>query len=222
LTIVCVSGACSRSGKTALAVTLLRELGPGGAAAVKFTTTDDVFERCPRGTTCVVCDIEVPFRLVEEPDVLRQPGTDTFRLTEAGAAPVVWAIARASAVGPAWSAVRQRLAAEPLIVMEGSTIVHTARPDLMLYVVHPFLSPERWKDGAAALIAAADAVIVNRPAAEERPPAAAVLDALRRLRPQDDVVVADATLPLAAWAPALHARLHALAARPAVAAGARG
>jgi hypothetical protein len=220
LTIVSVSGACSRSGKTALAATLLRELGPGGAAAVKFTTTDDVFERCPRGTTCVVCDIEVPYRLVEDATVLREPGTDTERLAEAGASCVVWAIARASAVRAAWDAVRQRLAAHPLIVMEGSTIVHTARPDWMLYVVHPFLSPERWKDGAAELIAAADVVVVNRPAAEEREPSPVVMDTLRRLRPARPVLVGDVVQPLAAWAPALRARLQALAS-PALSGAAR-
>jgi hypothetical protein len=60
MTLVAVSGACSRAGKTALAVSLLRGLPWGQAAAVKFTTTEDVFERYPRGTPCVVCDIDVP------------------------------------------------------------------------------------------------------------------------------------------------------------------
>jgi hypothetical protein len=220
VTIVSVSGACSRSGKTALAVTLLRELGPGTAAAVKFTTTGDVFERCPRGTTCVVCDIEVPFRLVEEEDVLLQPGTDTERLAAAGASRVLWAIARSGAVGAAWSAVRARLSEAPLIVMEGSTIVHTARPEMALYVVHPFLAPSRWKEGAGALMASADAVVVNRPSAEPRPPAPAVLEAVRTLAGARAPVVADVTRPLAEWAPALRARLHGLAARTAPAAGA--
>ena len=33
--------------------------------------------------------------------------------------------------------------------MEGSTMVDTARPDLHVFVVHPFLSPERWKPTSA-------------------------------------------------------------------------
>ena len=177
MAIVSVSGACSRSGKTALAVSLLRALGPGAAAAVKFTTTDDVFERCPRGTPCVVCDIDVPFRIVSEPAVLDEPGTDTRRLRDAGASPVVWAIAKQTAVAPAWAAVRARLAADALVVMEGSTIVATAVPDLLAFVVHPFLSPARWKEGSPALIARADVVVVNRPEGETRPPADAVLRA---------------------------------------------
>lgn len=208
--IVSVSGACSRSGKTALAETLVRAL-PAGVVAVKFTTTDDVFERCPRGTTCIVCDIDVPFRIVEDPEVLGAAGTDTARLAGAGAARVVWAIARKGAVRAAWAAVRARIANCPSVVMEGSTIVHTARPDLLAFVVHPFLSPERWKEGSAELIGAADAVIVNRPLAERRPPAEAVLRALERWRGSGPVLVADVTRPVSEWAPELAARLRALA-----------
>jgi hypothetical protein len=207
LAIVSVSGACSRSGKTALAVSLLRALGPGAAAAVKFTTTEDVFERCPRGTTCVVCDIDVPFRIVEEGSVLDEPGTDTQRLREAGASRVVWAIARASAVEKAWAAVGTRLSACPLLVMEGSTIVGTAGPDLLAFVVHPFLSPERWKPGSDALIARADAVVVNRPHDETRPPSEAVLRAIESARPRGPALVADVTRPPAEWSVMLNERL---------------
>jgi hypothetical protein len=210
LAIVSVSGACSRSGKTALAVSLLRALRPGAAAAVKFTTTEDVFERCPRGTPCVVCDIDVPFRVIEERAVLDEPGTDTRRLGEAGASRVVWAIAKEAAVPAAWAAVQARLAACPLLVMEGSTIVHTARPDLLAFVVHPFLSPERWKPGSPALLAAADVVVVNRPQGERRPPADAVLRAIDAARPRGAVAIADVTRPLDLWEPLLHERLRAL------------
>jgi hypothetical protein len=202
MTLIAVSGACSRSGKTALAVTLLRGLGPG-RAAVKFTVTEDVFERCPRGTPCVVCDLPVPFRLVTDAATLGQPGTDTARLGETGASPVVWAIARESAVGPAWAAVRQRLDGCPVAVLEGSRVVAVARPDLRLFVVHPFLSPARWKPASPALIAEADAVVVNLPSAEARPPSAEVLAEVERHRGGRGWLVADVTAPVAAWAPEL-------------------
>jgi hypothetical protein len=103
--------------------------------------------------------------------------------------------------------------------MEGSTIVHTARPDLLAFVVHPFLSPERWKAGSDALLAEADVVVVNRPASDQRPPARAVLDAIDRARPRGPVLVGDVTAPLAGWAAPLPERLlemsrpHAAAAR---------
>jgi molybdopterin-guanine dinucleotide biosynthesis protein len=198
-----ISGACSRSGKTAAAVSLLRALGERRKAAVKFTTTEDVFERCPRGTACLVCDIDVPFRIVEDPRVLAEAGTDTARLGQAGASPVLWAIARESAARAAWAAVRSRLARTDLVIMEGSTIVALARPDRHVFVAHPWLSPERWKATAAAGIAAADLVVVNRPSSDPRPPSPEVLDALRRARGRDDIVLADVARPAREWAPAL-------------------
>lgn len=208
MVLLSVSGACSRSGKTALVETLLRAVGR--AAAVKFTTTEDVFERCPRGTTCIVCDIDVPFRIVTDAATLREPGTDTDRLAAAGGQPVVWAIARQSAVAPAWASVRTLVAAADVVVLEGSTIVDRARPDLTLFVAHPFLAPERWKEESDRRVAAADAVVVNRPAGETRPPAPRVLETLRAWRGRDDVRIADVTCPLPEWAPDLVERMRSL------------
>jgi hypothetical protein len=203
--IVSVSGACSRAGKTALAETLLRVLPAGEATAVKFTTTDDVFESCPRGTTCIVCDIDVPFRIVEDAATLGTPGTDTARLQAAGAR-VWWVIARQGAKEAAWAALERRLPPEGVTVLEGSTIVPHVAPDLRLFVAHPFLSPARWKPTTGALVAASDAVVVNRAQNEHRDPSPAVLSALAPAR----VRVADVSAPLGAWAPDLRERLLAL------------
>ena len=197
-----ITGACSRSGKTAAAVSLLRALPGRRVAAVKFTTTEDVFERCPRGTTCVVCDIDVPFRIVDDPVILDEAGTDTARLREAGAARVVWAIARASSVAVAWAAVQRRLAGADVVVMEGSTIVSVARPELQVFVAHPWLSPERWKATSATCVARADLVVVNRPESDARPPSPEVLDGLRRLGGPEPIV-ADVARPPSEWAPRL-------------------
>jgi hypothetical protein len=209
LPLVSVAGATSRAGKTALAASILRGLPQGSAGAVKFTTAEDVFERCPRGTACIVCDIDVPFRIVAEPDVLRESGTDTDRLADAGARRVVWAIARKRAVADAWRRVSSLL--EPgLWVMEGSTITSEAKPELTLFVVHPHLEPVRWKETSARLLESADYVVLNRPAADARPPSPAVQAALRTLRPRGDLLVADVTRPVAEWAPELAGRIAAL------------
>jgi hypothetical protein len=209
--LISVSGASSRAGKTALAVTLLEAVGPRRAAAVKFTCAEDVFKRCPRGTPCVVCDIGVPFRTVDDPAVLREPGTDTDRLHAAGASRVLWTIAREGSVRPAWAAVAARLRGDDLVVMEGSRIVSVARPGLTLFVAHPFLSPERWKPTSPDLIAEADLVVVNRPAHERRAPSASVMAVLARHRQGREIVVADVTRPLAEWARGLAVRLERLA-----------
>ncbi len=211
---ISVSGACSRAGKTALCESLLRALPAGSAAALKFTTTDDVFERCPRGTPCVVCDIAVPFRLITDTATLHQEGTDTQRLARAGAAPVVWAIAKAGALRPAWQAAQQAVRAAEWVVMEGSTIVDLAAPALHVCVVHPWLAPTRWKATTPARVADADVVVVNVAADAERGPAPEVRAALVALRGRDDLYVADVRRPLASWAPQLSARLHALRGTP--------
>src|SRR5260221_10176062 len=152
MTLISISGACSRSGKTAAAVSLLRALPAGHAAAVKFTTTEDVFERCPRGTTCIVCDIDVPFRIVDDPAVLDEAATDTARLRAAGAACVVWVIARESAVVPAWAAVQPRPGGADRIVLEGSTITAVAPPPPQGFVAPPLPSPRRWEPTPPPLI----------------------------------------------------------------------
>ena len=202
--LVSVSGATSRAGKTALAASLLR--ARPGAVAVKFTATEDVFERCPRGTPCVVCDIATPFRIVEDPVVLGEEGTDTRRLADAGAMRVVWAIARAAHMDEAWAAVRERVGGASVVVMEGSTIVDTARPDLLFFVLHPHLDPARWKPTASALIARADAVVLNRMAGDLRLPSPAVTAALSARHPRR-VAIADAASPSLAWADDLAARI---------------
>jgi len=103
----------------------------------------------------------------------------------------------------------KRLKTRPrVIVMEGSSIVSIAQPDVLAYVVHPFLAPARWKEGWRDLMARADLVAVNRPRAETRPPAAEVMEAIASAAPRGAVVVADVTLPLGDWAPVLRARLH--------------
>jgi hypothetical protein len=199
--IVAVSGACSRAGKTAAAVSLIRALP--ACTAVKFTVTEDVFKRCPRGAPCVVCDIDVPFRIVEEAAVLGEPGTDTERFARSGAARVVWAITRRTSAPLAWAAVRRRLPGSRAVVIEGSTVVDLASPDRLVFVAHPFLAPSRWKDTSAPLVARADVVLVNRPAGEGRAPSADVMRALEQFRGGGAITIADATAPVQQWAPGL-------------------
>lgn len=217
MTTVVVAGSSSRAGKTALAETVLRGLG-GRAAAVKFTTTDDVFKRCPRGTTCIVCDIDVPFKVVRDEATLGESGTDTARLKAATEGPVLWTIARKSVAALAWEATlllleQARVDAKALgegrgLVVEGSSVASLCSPDFTFFVVHPFLSPARWKEGTRELIGRANCVVVNRQAAEGRAPSAEVMAAIHEARPYD-LRVADVVEPLDTWAGDLWPRLRA-------------
>ena len=217
MTTVVVAGSSSRAGKTALAETVLRGLG-GRAAAVKFTTTDDVFKRCPRGTTCIVCDIDVPFKVVRDEATLGESGTDTARLKAATEGPVLWTIARKSVAALAWEATlllleQARVDAKALgegrgLVVEGSSVASLCSPDFTFFVVHPFLSPARWKEGTRELIGRANCVVVNRQASEGRAPSAEVMAAIHEARPYD-LRVADVLEPLDTWAGDLWPRIRA-------------
>ena len=214
MTTVVVAGSSSRAGKTALVETVLRGLG-GQAAAVKFTTTDDVFERCPRGTTCIVCDIDVPFKVVRDEATLQETGTDTARLAAATTGPVLWTIARKAVAALAWEATLRLLEQAGAtgktgqdLVVEGSTVAALCSPDFTFFVVHPFLSPERWKEGTRELIGRADCVVVNRQASEGREPGAEIMAAIHEQRPYD-LRVADVLMPLDTWAGDLLPRLRA-------------
>lgn len=197
---------------------MLRGLG-GRAAAVKFTTTDDIFEKCPRGTTCIVCDIDVPFKVVRDEATLGESGTDTARLGAATAGPVLWTIARKSVAALAWEATVRLLDqawadaksapdGNHGLVVEGSTVASLCAPDFTFFVVHPFLSPERWKDGTRELIGRADGVVINRQAGEKREPSPEVMAAIHEAHPYD-LRVADVLEPLDTWAGDLLPRLRA-------------
>lgn len=212
---VVVAGSSSRAGKTSLAETVLRAFG-NGAAAVKFTTTDDIFEKCPRGTSCIVCDIDVPFKVVRDQATLGETGTDTARLKNATRGPVLWTITRRSVAEQAWQAtlrlVNQARAdskagvSDDGLVIEGSTVALLCAPDFTFFVVHPFLGPERWKDGTRELIGRADCVVINRQAVEKREPSPEVMAAIHEARPYD-LRVADVLSPLDRWAGDLLPRL---------------
>ena len=145
-----------------------------------------------------------------------ESGTDTARLKAATAGPVLWTIARKSVAALAWEATRLLLdharvdarAGGPGrgLVVEGSTISSRCSPDFTFFVVHPFLSPERWKDGTRELIGRANCVVVNRQASEEREPGAEVMAAIHEAHPYD-LRVADVLRPLDTWAGDLLPRL---------------
>lgn len=185
---------------------------------MKFTTTDDIFDKCPRGTTCIVCDIDVPFKVVRDDATLGETGTDTARLQAATKGPVLWTIARKSVAQKAWQATVRLLdqakadansgGGDAGLVVEGSTVASLCAPDFTFFVVHPFLSPERWKEGTRELIGRANCVVINRQTVEKREPSPEVMAAVNEARPYD-LRVADVLMPLNAWAGDLLPRLHA-------------
>lgn len=162
--IISVAGATSRAGKTLLAEQIIQYCASRGVPvyAVKFTTTTDVPSPCPRGTPCTVCDLSEKFRIIRDPEILLQPGKNTQRLAAAGAAEIIWIIARKSYLPQAYSHLLTHLSPDAVTVMEGSTVTSFCEPDLLFYVAANHISPSRWKDNAQEISGAADFFILNR------------------------------------------------------------
>src|SRR5207302_350425 len=117
---------------------------------------------CGRGASCGVCETvsaRVPSRTVTTTGAILKPGTDTWRLANAGAVSVAWVIALRSAapdaVEHAIEFVRKRGADNVLI--EGTTALDWLSPAAAIMVA---TDPGRkWKDVALRRIARCDIVL---------------------------------------------------------------
>jgi hypothetical protein len=181
---VIVGGPHSGVGKTLaaeLAVRTLAESRPVGA--IKLTVADgerdpshdhgssalmlaDATGICGRGASCGVCETvsaKVPSRLVTAEGAIRKPGTDTWRLHQAGAIAVAWVIslrdAAPRAVENAIVYLGERGASA--IVIEGTTALEWMKPMASVMVA---TDPGRsWKEVARRYASVCDVVLRNCP-----------------------------------------------------------
>ncbi|HYO90628.1 MAG TPA: hypothetical protein VEQ40_03300, partial [Pyrinomonadaceae bacterium] len=104
MAVIVVAGVTSGAGKTSLAETVVRLLSPEfRTAAAKITVTHG--ERgCPHGGGgCDVCgSLGGNYQVITRESIISQSGTDTARLSEAGAYRVLWTITREEFVPDAW------------------------------------------------------------------------------------------------------------------------
>jgi hypothetical protein len=162
--IISIAGATSKAGKTLLAEQLIRYCTARHSPvyAVKFTTTSDLPSPCPRGAPCTVCDLSENFRIIRDPEILKQKGKNTARFYDSGATEVIWVVAKKSQLPIAYGHLLTHLPHEALVLMEGSTIISISRPDLVFYVFANHIAPQRWKESAKELIARSDFVVINQ------------------------------------------------------------
>lgn len=160
---IVVAGVSSGAGKTGVAVSLTAALAARcRTAAAKITVTHG--ERgCPHGGKgCDVCGtLGGQFQVIDRESIIRQAGTDTARLAEAGGQPVLWAITREDSIGDAWREMLGRMSGSSCAVIESNTLALVIKPTLTLMVVDPSVSRRIWKPSAERLIAEADFVIFN-------------------------------------------------------------
>jgi molybdopterin-guanine dinucleotide biosynthesis protein len=130
--IYAVASPANGSGKTSLACALVRSLP--GATAIKFTTVRKDGSRCPRSTRICACrNLSGAYVIIEDPEVIQQPGTDTGRLFAAGAKQVIWCLARPRAYPSLLHALSKRLDTGPLII-EGNTALNYIQNAMIIFV----------------------------------------------------------------------------------------
>ncbi len=187
------------SGKTTTLAGILAAF-PRRLHAVKFTTVFRDGVNCPRGQAACACrTLDGSYTVVTDPDTITAPGTDTGKLSQAGALSVHWCLCRPDAHQEAWQHLRQEhLPEDADLITEGNSIVPHLEPGLLVMVMSPSTPRHRWKPDALALVKAADLVILNRHGASAAELAALGEDVARmtgRGRPPAE----DVRAPLSTW-----------------------
>ncbi|MBI4651243.1 hypothetical protein HY745_08175 [Candidatus Desantisbacteria bacterium] len=130
--IISITGAASSAGKTHIACTLIRHLP--GFASLKITRCSG--GSCPRGKSCNVCNsFSGDFHIEENKKIIMQPGTDTWRMYNAGASRVLWIKARPEALKRAVDACLSSLSGLPGIIVEGNSFLDVCKADVSIMVI---------------------------------------------------------------------------------------
>ena len=146
---VVIGGARSGAGKTALACRLLPRLP--GWGALKVSTVDP-------GGYGLAGDYDIRI----DSTILQRPGSDTARLSQAGAAAVVWLVAERSALARALPQALDALGPLPGVLIEGNAAAFALPGAPVLCAVAA--SDGTLKLGAAPVLARARWVVVTGPA----------------------------------------------------------
>ena len=160
--VVSVCSPCNDCGKTSLIEAVLRAF-PGCWNVVKCTTIYSEEQFCPSDDReCACRHLDGDFCLIEDPEKIRQQDTDTGRFVQGGASSVYWGISRPGSHLRLWKLLTSAHLDPGLpVLIEGNTLSQELRPDLLLFVVDPELSAQRYKAGSAELAHRSDYLIFN-------------------------------------------------------------
>jgi molybdopterin-guanine dinucleotide biosynthesis protein len=145
-TIISVTGAHSKVGKTTLCSILLNNLR--GYGAIKFTKT-------PLYTS-----------VTDDPDIILQEGKDTAIMSRAGADKVVWIQSGGSELEDALHIAMNRMEGLKGVVVEGNSPVNFLNPDLIIFIVG---DDGHIKPSARDVGEKADIIVINSPNKREDP-----------------------------------------------------
>lgn len=214
---IAVAAPAAESGKSLLICRVL-EAFPGRITAVKLSDhpPDPRPARVGSPGLCSCESAGSPFHVIEDNAALGDPGKDTGRFLAAGARRVLWCQSSKEDVSDAWShMVRCHLERDEIVIAEGSRLLATTRPEILVLVVNPERPRVQWKNGGVPLLARADLVLWNR---HPRPSGKidSVEEAARELEGmagpiagEGRILTGDFTQPLRSAFPKLHAMLAA-------------
>jgi molybdopterin-guanine dinucleotide biosynthesis protein len=176
---IAVAGATSNAGKTRTSELLLAALRRAGVPACALKTTRTHLVTCPRGNdACGTCDsLQGEFELVTDPRRIAEPGKDTARFLAAGAAQVLWLLAKPSAMEEGIRAALAAAAPGTVLVAEGNSFLDWTLVDVALMAVWDREAP---KPSAEHVLERIDAFVL-RPGRGGAPPPP----------PRDDLPVLD-------------------------------
>jgi molybdopterin-guanine dinucleotide biosynthesis protein len=134
--IILACGAHAESGKTTVLCSLLGALRGWGALKIS--------------------PVALYTSIVDDPNILSRPGSDTARYLEAGAAGVVFLRARREDVPEDFPVAFERLAGFHGVLIEGNSAIELCSPDIVIFT---FGEQEKLKESARPLLERADVIV---------------------------------------------------------------
>lgn len=159
---ISVAAPCNGSGKTSLLISIARTF-PQVFSAAKFTTIYREEQFCPVGDhDCACHHLQGEYLICTDPRVLAQPNTDTGKISRAGVRQMYWCVAKPEGYPEMVREFSKRyLNDNPLLLVEGNTVIQFLRPQLRLFMVNPCLPFSWWKQDTNDLLEASDFIVVN-------------------------------------------------------------
>ena len=145
--IISVTGAHSKVGKTTLCSILLKNLK--GFGAIKFTRTS------------------LYAKVVDDPEIITQKDTDTGIMSEAGAERVVWVQSPSEKLEDPLNMALSKMTGLKGVIVEGNSPANYMEPDLTIFIIG---DDGRIKPSAMELSKKADIIIMSIPKDAETPP----------------------------------------------------
>lgn len=129
--VIVVSGSRSGVGKTYVAEQVLRYFKDWSALKVTVNKGNG----CPHDKDCDICqELQNPFLIIKDKEIINQAGKDTARLKNAGAKEVIWLKAKPKGLKEGLYRSLSEFSECSGVVIEGTSVLKFIQPDLNIHV----------------------------------------------------------------------------------------